>query len=337
MLVTQFEVADARRMFPGWDEPAFKATFQLSVTLPASLAAVSNMPMAASTPAAGGMQHVIFATTPRMSTYLLALIAGDMRPYATAPPTPIMAVWAPTGEQEQARYALDVEHQVLPFYNAYFGVPYPLPKLDLIAIPGNYAGGCDGELGRDHLHRRRAAVRSRDVVAAHARDDLPRCRARDGAPMVGRPRDHGLVGQHLAERGFRHLDGAQGDRPFQPDWEIWPRQHEAREEAMAQDALPTTHPIQQVIRDESEAHTAFDRISYQKGEQVIRMIEDWIGADDFRDGMRAYMKAHQYGNATSADLWAALAQASGKDVAQAWRADSPNSPACRWCMSRGAA
>ena len=85
---------------------------------------------------------------------------------------------------------------------------------------------------------------------------------------------------------------------------------------MAQDALPTTHPIQQVIRDESEANTAFDGISYQKGEQIIRMIEDWIGPDVFRDGMRDYMKAHQYGNATSADLWAALGAASHRDVAQ---------------------
>ena len=102
---------------------------------------------------------------------------------------------------------------------------------------------------------------------------------------------------------------------FNPSWEIWPRQHEAREAAMAQDAQPTTHPIQQVIRDESEAGSAFDQISYQKGEQIIRMIEDWISPDVFRTGMRAYMKAHQYSNATSADLWAALSAASGKDVA----------------------
>ena len=102
---------------------------------------------------------------------------------------------------------------------------------------------------------------------------------------------------------------------FNPTWEVWPRQHQAREEAMTTDAQPTTHPIQQVIHDISEAETAFDTISYQKGEQVIRMVEDWIGPDVFRDGMRAYMKAHAYGNATSADLWASLGAAANKDVA----------------------
>jgi aminopeptidase N len=102
---------------------------------------------------------------------------------------------------------------------------------------------------------------------------------------------------------------------FNPAWEIWPRQHEIREQAMGQDALPTTHPIQQVIHDESEANSAFDGISYQKGEQIIRMVEDWVSPDVFRDGMRAYMKAHQYGNATSADLWAALGAVSHRDVA----------------------
>ena len=99
-----------------------------------------------------------------------------------------------------------------------------------------------------------------------------------------------------------------------PDWQIWPRQHSVREEAMAQDALPTTHPVQQVVRDETEADSAFDGISYQKGSQIIRMVEDWIGPDVFRDGMRGYMRAHEFGNATSADLWNALGQAAHRDV-----------------------
>jgi aminopeptidase N len=102
---------------------------------------------------------------------------------------------------------------------------------------------------------------------------------------------------------------------FNPTWDKRPREHGDREQAMGQDALPTTHPIQQVIRDESEANSAFDGISYQKGGQVLRMIEDWIGPDVFRAGLRRYMKAHAYSNATSADLWAALGAASGRDVA----------------------
>ena len=120
---------------------------------------------------------------------------------------------------------------------------------------------------------------------------------------------------------------------FNPTWQVWPRQHQSREQAMGQDALPTTHPIQQVIHDESEANSAFDGISYQKGEQIIRMIEDWIGPDVFRSGMRTYMKAHQYSNSTSADLWAALGAASHRDVApcrrRVHRAAGHSAGACR--------
>jgi aminopeptidase N len=128
---------------------------------------------------------------------------------------------------------------------------------------------------------------------------------------------------------------------FNPAWDIWPRAHAVRERAMGQDAQPTTHPIQQVIKDESQANAAFDAISYQKGEQIIRMIEDWIGPDQFRDGMRRYMKAHEYGNATSADLWAALAAASHKDVAKvaAGFTEQPGIPlvqVARSCGGQGA-
>jgi aminopeptidase N len=115
--------------------------------------------------------------------------------------------------------------------------------------------------------------------------------------------------------GFATWMGKKATDHFNPLWQIWPREHQSREQAMGQDALPTTHPIQQVIHNTSEANSAFDNISYQKGEQIIRMIEDYIGPDVFRDGMRRYMKAHKYGNATSADLWAALGEASHKDVA----------------------
>ena len=315
MLVTQFEVADARRMFPGWDEPAFKARFTLSAVLPASFAAVSNMPITSSTPTAGGMKHVIFETTPRMSTYLLALIAGEMSAIRDRAANADLAVWAPTGEQEQGRYALSVERQVLPFYNEYFGVAYPLPKLDMVAIPGNYAAGAMENWGAityiDNALLFDAATsdsRTRETIAIDVAHEMAHQWSGDLVTMA-------WWDNIWLNEGFATWMEYKAVDHFNPTWEIWPRQHEAREDAMAQDALPTTHPIQQVIRDESEAQTAFDRISYQKGEQVIRMIEDWIGADDFRTGMRAYMVAHQYSNATSADLWAALSQASGKDVA----------------------
>ncbi|GBQ20740.1 aminopeptidase [Gluconacetobacter sacchari DSM 12717] len=315
MLVTQFEVADARRMFPGWDEPAFKATFQLTATLPADYTAVSNMPIASSTPVGAHAKRVVFGTSPRMSSYLLALVAGDMKAVSGKGGDTPIHVYAPTGEQEQGRYALGAASQILPYYNDYFGVAYPLPKLDLIAIPGNYEAGAmenwgaitfiDDDLLFDPKTSAPATQEAVYVVVAH---EMAHQWSGDLVTM-------GWWDNIWLNEGFATWMETKATDHFNPTWQMWPRQHEEREQAMAQDAHPTTHPIQQVIHDVSEANTAFDRISYEKGEMVIRMIEDWLGPDIFRDGMRAYMKAHAYGNTTSADLWAALAQVSHQDVA----------------------
>jgi aminopeptidase N len=315
MLVTQFEVADARRMFPGWDEPAFKAKFALSVTLPKDLVAVSNMPIASTSAVGADGKHVVFAQTPRMSTYLLALVAGDMASADGQAAGTQMHAFAPAGEQDQAKYALGVEENVLPFYDSYFGVNYPLPKLDLIAIPGNYEAGAmenwgaitfiDNAMLFDPATSSPANKEEIHYVVSH---EMAHQWSGDLVTM-------GWWDDIWLNEGFATWMGWKATDHFNPTWEIWPRQHADREQAMAQDAQPTTHPIQQVIHDESEASSAFDGISYQKGEQIIRMIEDWVTPDVFRDGMRAYMKAHQYGNATSADLWAALGAAAHRDVA----------------------
>jgi aminopeptidase N len=315
MLVTQFEVADARRMFPGWDEPAFKATFQVGVTVPKSLEAVSNMPAASVTAVGTDAKHVVFATTPRMSTYLLALIAGDMGALHGGAAGTKMTAWAPAGEQDQADYALKAEQNILPYYDDYFGVNFPLPKLDMIAIPGNYAAGAMENWGAITFIDN-AMLFDPKTSAPSTREEIHYVVAHEMAHQwSGDLVTMGWWDDIWLNEGFATWMGWKVTDHLNPSWEIWPRQHTDREQAMAQDAVPTTHPIQQVIRDESEANSAFDGISYQKGEQIIRMIEDWIGPDTFRDGMRAYMKAHQFSNATSADLWAALGAAAHRDVA----------------------
>ncbi len=315
MLVTQFEVADARRMFPGWDEPAFKATFQLSVTLPAGDTPVSNMPVVSETPTGDGAKRVAFAATPRMSSYLLALVAGDLASrHAMAGRTDI-GLFAPAGTESQGEGALAAAAAILPYYDDYFGVPYPLPKLDLIAVPGNYAAGAMENWGAityiDNallFDPATSAPRTRELVFEVVAHEMAHQWSGDLVTM-------GWWDNIWLNEGFATWMADKASDHFHPEWDIWPRQHQEREQAMAQDAQPTTHPIQQVIHDVSEAGSAFDRISYQKGEQVIRMVEDWLGPDAFRDGMRGYMKAHAYGNTTSADLWAAMAEASRQDVA----------------------
>jgi aminopeptidase N len=315
MLVTQFEVADARRMFPGWDEPAFKATFQLTATLPAALAKVSNMPIESATPAGAGLERVTFRTSPRMSSYLLALIAGDMKAASGQAAGVAMNAWAPTGREDQARYSLEVEEKVLPFYNDYFGTAFPLPKLDLIAIPGNYEAGAMENWGaitfidNDMLFDpATSSPQTREAIFLVVAHEMAHQWSGDLVTTA-------WWNNVWLNEGFATWMENKATDHFNPAWQIWPRQHSDREVAMGQDAMPTTHPIQLVIHDETEADSAFDGISYQKGGQVLRMVEDWIGPDVFRDGMRRYMKAHAYSSATSADFWAAMSAASGRDVA----------------------
>ncbi|OUI87317.1 M1 family metallopeptidase [Acetobacter tropicalis] len=314
MLVTQFEVADARRMFPGWDEPAFKATFQLNVALPADYVAVSNMPITATKTEGQGQKQVSFATTPRMSTYLLALVAGDMKAVrGQADGTPL-AVYAPSGLEGQGEFALHAAEKILPYYNSYFGVKYPLPKMDMVAIPGNYQAGAMENWGLltyiDNVllfDPKNSTPRTRELIYEVVAHEMAHQWSGDLVTM-------GWWDNIWLNEGFASWMEIKATDKMNPQWEIWPRQHETREETMGTDALSSTHPIQQTIHNVSEANSAFDGISYGKGELVIRMLEGWLGEDRFRQGMRAYMKAHAYGSATSQDLWNALSGASGQDV-----------------------
>ncbi len=260
MLVTQFEVADARRMFPGWDEPAFKATFALSVTLPKTYVPVSNMPVVSTTPVGADAKHVVFATSPRMSSYLLALVAGDMTAlHGMGGNTPINA-YAPTGEERRAAYALKAADEILPYYNNYFGVPYPLPKLDLLAIPGNFEAGAMENWG--------AITFIDDAVLFDPKTSSPKTQE-EIYLVVAHEMAHQWSGDLVTmgwwnniwlNEGFATWMENKATDHFNPSWQIWPRQHSDREAAMAQDALPTTHPIQQVIHDVSEADAAWWRI-----------------------------------------------------------------------------
>jgi len=315
MLVTQFEATDARRMFPGWDEPAFKATYTLSAVVPETFRTISNMPAAQEEPAGGGQKKVSFAVTPKMSSYLLVLVAGEMDRINQSVGDTDIGVDAVKGKGEQGRYALGAASMILPYYNDYFGVKYPLPKLDLIAIPGNYAAGAmenwggityiDNALLFDPATSSEATRQSIFHVIAH---EMAHQWSGDLVTMA-------WWDDIWLNEGFASWMDSKASDHFNPDWKVWLRAHAETDRAMAQDSRRTTHPIQQVIKDESEADAAFDSITYLKGQAFIRMIENYLGETIFRDGMRRYMAAHAYSNSTTADLWAALEAASGKPVA----------------------
>ncbi len=213
MISSHLEPADARRIFPSWDEPAFKATFALTVTVPRSFLAVSNMPVAKEEPVTPALKQVSFMPTPRMSSYLFVLTAGELERLTAQADGVAISVVTTTGKRQQGRFALDSAVALLRYFNDYFGVKYPLPKLDLIAVPGRLRRR-HGELGRDHLLREPAPVRSGIERGRRPARHLQHPRPRDGASMVRQSRHHGLVGQSLAQRGFRQLDASQGRRAF---------------------------------------------------------------------------------------------------------------------------
>ncbi|MEA2754745.1 MAG: hypothetical protein QOJ54_1034, partial [Aliidongia sp.] len=321
MLVTQFEDTDARDMLPCWDEPAFKATYRLSVVLPKSYAAISNTPIdsesAAGTDAQGGpLKKVGFRQTPKMSSYLLVLAAGPLDRIQTKAGGADIGVWAVPGKQELGRYAMNAAAKILPFYNDYFGVKYPLPKMDLIAVPGNFSAGAmenwggltfiDNALLFDPAT---SSPQTREAIFNVVAHEMAHQWSGDLVTMA-------WWDNTWLNEGFATWMASKATDRFNPGWGIWPDTRTAKERAMEIDARSTTHPIQIKIADESEIGAAFDPISYLKGGAFIRMLETYLSEPVFREGMRAYMKAHAYSNSTSADLWAALAAASGKPVAQ---------------------
>jgi aminopeptidase N len=314
MLTTQFEAADARRVFPGWDEPAVKATFALTVTVPVELTAVSNMPAAATEPMGAGTKRVTFATTPRMSTYLLFLGVGDLASIGAEVEGTQVNIVAKRGDAEKGRFALDAAAVLLRYFNGYFAIRYPLPKLDFIAVPG--AGGFSAMENWGAILHFEPALLLDPAVSSEA--DRQRVFV-----VVAHEMAHQWFGNLVTMRWWSDLWLNEGfaswmenkatDR-FHPEWRIWLQAQGSRDRAMRFDALSTSHPIVQPVRTPAEASQAFDEITYQKGQAVIRMLEAYLGAEGFRDGIRRYLRAHAYGNATTADLWAQLAATSGQPV-----------------------
>ena len=329
MLGTQFEATDARRLFPCWDEPAFRARFQLTVVVPEKWLAVSNMPIESEQKTTGG-KEVRFAPTPPMSSYLNVFVAGELDLIESqVGPTRIRVV-ATKGKAEQGRYALEASAQILKYYNGCFGVPYPLPKLDQIAIPGGFGGAMENWGGITYYES--TLLFDPKNSSAETRQDIYEVIAHEMAHMwFGDLVTMAWWDNLWLNEGFASWMGSKCTEHFNPQWEVWlarklPRDPTrrtgiAKEAAMEGDARSTTHPIQQRVATEAEANSAFDDITYKKGQSFLRMLESFLGEDTFRDGIQQYIAAHKYSNTTTADLWNALSEASHKsvdDIAAGW-------------------
>ena len=319
-LVTQMEATDARRMFPCWDEPVYRATFQLTAIIPEKQTALSNMPITRERALDRGRKELAFGKTPSMASYLVAFAAGDLEMIEDEVDGVQLRIFTTEGKREQARYAMDATKKILPFFNEYFGTKYPLPKLDQIAFPSTAASGMEN-------------------WGAIVYNDLALLYDPKASSIATKQRVFEVVAHELAHQwfgdlvtmawwdnlwlneGFASWMGTKATEQFNPDWKSWLRAAGKKEWAMRLDARATTHPIQQAIANESEANDAFDEITYSKGQSFLRMLESWLGEAKFRDGIRDYMKKHAYGSTTTADLWNALERASGqpvREVAKGW-------------------
>lgn len=303
-LFTQFENSDARRFVPSWDEPNRKATFSLTVVVPTGEMAVSNMPVASEAPLAGGLKRVVFRETPKMSSYLLFFGLGDFERIHRDVDGVDVGVIVKRGAGEQGRYALDAAAHLLPFYNDYFGAKYPLPKLDMIAGSGQsqFFGAMENWGAIFYFDR--------DLLI----DDKISTRSdRQGVYLtVAHEMAHQWFGDLVTmdwwedlwlNEGFASWMENKAVDHFHPEWNVWLQELAGKQGAMSLDARRGTHPVIQPIADVLQAQQAFDTITYQKGAAVIRMLESYVGADAWRDGVRRYIRAHAYANSVTDDLW----------------------------------
>jgi aminopeptidase N len=323
-LGTQFEATDARRFFPCWDEPSFRARFKLTAVVPQNWLAVSNMPVESETKIGNG-KEVRFAMTPSMASYLNVFVAGDLDLIETRTAGTQIRVIATKGKAEWGRYALESTAQILEYYDDYFGIPYPLPKLDQIAIPGGFGGAMENWGGITYYET--GLLFDPEKSSAATRQGIYEVIAHETA--------HQWFGDLVTmawwdnlwlNEGFASWMGTKCTAHFNPQWEVWLEKNTPRDPTrrtgiskeleMEGDARSTTHPIQQPIANEAEANSAFDDITYRKGQAFLLMLESFLGENTFRDGIRRYMAVHKYSNSTTADLWNALSQASGKPVGE---------------------
>jgi aminopeptidase N len=303
-LFTQFENSDARRFIPGWDEPGVKTVYALTVEAPAGEMAVSNMPVAATGTLADGLQEVRFEDTPKMSAYLLFFGLGDFERVHRMVGKTDVGVIVRRGMTSQAQFALDAACELLPFYNDYFGTPYPLPKLDLVAGPGRSQFFAAMENWGAIYYFDYALLVDPQTTTESDKQNIYVDIAHEMA--------HQWFGDLVTmawwddlwlNEGFASWMENKATDHFHPEWKIWLRTKAGEQAAMRTDAKAGTHPVITPIKDVFAAADAFDGITYEKGHSVIHMLETYVGEDVFRTGVRNYIAHHAYGNTVTDDLW----------------------------------
>ena len=311
---TQLESTDARRAFPCFDEPAFKAAFAVTLVIPDDLFAVSNAPIFSEEAAGRGRKRVRFADTMKMSTYLVAFVVG---PFEATEPTDVdgvpLRIIHPPGKGHLTAYALEAGAFALRFFRDYYGIPYPGQKLDMVAIP-DFAYGAMENLG---------CITYREVLllvdeARATQSELMRV-----ADVIAHEIAHMWFGDLVTMRwwngiwlneAFATFMATLCSDAFNPDWGRWEQFSRGRSAAFDLDSLVKTRSIEYPVESPADAHGMFDLLTYQKGASVLRMLEQYLGQTRFRDGIRRYLREHAYGNTETGDLWDAIEEVTGEPV-----------------------
>ncbi|MFZ2236556.1 MAG: M1 family metallopeptidase [Dokdonella sp.] len=315
-LYTMFAPSDARRFIPSWDEPAYKATFTLEATVPSDEMAVSNMPATSKKDIGDGMSRVQFQQSPKMSTYLLFFGVGDFDRATTMSGATEIGVITQKGKTDQAKFALDSARTILHDYNEYFGVPYPLPKLDNIASPGRGVFSAMENWGAIYTFEYVLLMDPAISTEADKQNIFITAAHEIAHQWFGNLVTMRWWDDVWLNEGFASWMESRTSAKLHPEWQTSLDAVGTRERAMSRDAVATTHPIVQRIDTVEQATQSFDAITYLKGQAVIAMLEAYVGADPWREGVRNYIKAHAHGSAVSDDLWKALQAVAGKPVTQ---------------------
>ncbi|MBI4573477.1 MAG: M1 family metallopeptidase [candidate division NC10 bacterium] len=315
LAVTQFEATDARRAFPCWDEPSFKAVFQVTLVLGGDLTAISNTRVLSETRLAGsGKKEVRFAPTIKMPSYLVAFVIGRLEATgATSVNGTPIRIWCVPGKTHLAKFAQEIATFSLGFFQGYYGMAYPGDKLDLIAIP-DFAFGAMENLGAITFRENALLVDER--TATHA--ELERV-----ADVVAHEIAHMWFGDLVTMAWWNGLWLNEAFATFmevlavdawKPAWERWVTFGLSRAAALQVDGLGSSRAIEFEVIAPSDAEAMFDVLTYEKGGAVLRMLEQYLGPTVFRDGVRRYLSDHSFGNAEAADLWRALGRVANQPI-----------------------